>query len=65
MSYYYPSPKYTDLQPQFRASYYLFLTVDAKKRKNYEQNFVLKQVNTAYRQQMITGKLFHEHFNQI
>ena len=27
--------------------------------------FVLKQANTACRQQMTTEKLFHKHFNQL
>ena len=45
-----------------------FLVVVAKKWKNFEYIFVLKRANTACRQQMTTGKLFHKqvlYFNRI
>ena len=42
-----------------------FSVVVAKKWKNFDYIFVLKRANTACRQQMTTGKLFHKHFNQL
>ena len=38
-----------------------FSPVVAMKRKNFEQNFVLIQANTAYRQQISSTKLLHKY----
>ena len=52
----------TDLRPQFRSSYHIFLADISAKRKYFKQTFILIQTNAAWKQLMKTTELKQSYF---